>query len=304
MSLWKKEGNWDFNGWIETESVIDYVTSRQNKDGGYTFAQWAESSAQDTYYALKILKILGVNPAHSNLTVAFLKRLQNVDGSFDSIKVAYYVIESLRELGASLENSVEKVILSAQSAIRTLGNVEVNIEAPSELETAHLSLKTLRILGDSAGFNLSPELVLRLKDDDGSFGEGGYSRMASVYYALASLKLLGYGMHGLDNTLEWIRGCEYPSGGFGRRPMEFDPYLMLDEIYYGLNALQVLGEVSRFPSENLKLVTKFQNKNGGFRRSIYLGISDFDTTFYALSTISMLSVQLRMSMAKIQPEST
>lgn len=111
--------------------------------------------------------------------------------------------------------------------------------------------------------------------------------MASVYYALASLQLLGYQTNELDNTLEWIRACENPSGGFDRRQM--GSYLMLDEIYYGLKALEVFGEVSRFPSENLNLITKFQNKNGGFRRSIYLGISDFDTTFYALSTIIMLS---------------
>ncbi len=299
MSLGKQKSNCDFNGWIETESVIDYVTERQNKDGGYTFAQWSESSAQDTYYALKILKILGVTPAYTSLIVTFLKGLQNVDGSFDSIKVAYYVIESLRELGASVGNGVEKIILSAQSAIRGLANVEVNIEASSELETTYLSLKTLRAVGDSSGFNLSPELVLRLKNDDGSFGKGGYSRMASIYYALASLKLLGYGMDGLDNTLKWIRGCEFPSGGFGRRRTEFDPYLMLDEIYYGLNALQVLGEVSRFPSENLKLITKFQNKNGGFRRSIYLGISGFDTTYYALSSINMLNMQLGTSIGPV-----
>ena len=301
MSLVKKS-NCDFKDWIQTESIIDYVMERQNKDGGYTFAQWAESSAQDTYYALKILKILGVKPANTNLTIQFLKKLQNVDGSFDSIKVAYYVIESIRELGASLENGVEKVILSAQSAIRRLGNIEVNIEASSELETAYLSLKTLQSVRHLAGFDLSSGLILRLKNDDGSFGEGGYSRMASVHFALASLRLLGYGVDELDSTLSWIRGCEYPSGGFARHPKEFDPYLMLDEIYYGLKALEVLGEVSRYPSENLTLITKFQNKNGGFRRSIYLGISDFDTTFYALSSINMLSMRLRTSIGSVHRE--
>jgi hypothetical protein len=294
--LGTQKSNCDFRGWIQPESVIDYVTERQNKDGGYTFAQRSESSAQDTYYAVKILKILGVNPAHPNLTVAFLKGLQNADGSFDSIKVAYCVIESLRELGAPLENGIEQVILSAQSAIRELRKVEVNIEASSELETTYLSLKTLRALGNSPEFDLSRELVLRLKNGNGSFGDGrGYSRMASIYYALASLKLLDYEMDEPDSTLKWIRNRENPSGGFATR--QTDPYLTLDEIYYGLKALEVLGEISRFPSENLKLITRFQNKNGGFRRSIYLGISDFDTTYYALSTASMLNVQLKRDLA-------
>ena len=38
--------------------IVDYVVNRQNDDGGYTFCQGAESSAQDTYYGLAILRAL------------------------------------------------------------------------------------------------------------------------------------------------------------------------------------------------------------------------------------------------------
>jgi hypothetical protein len=74
--------------------------------------------------------------------------------------------------------------------------------------------------------------------------------------------------------------------------MDGVPYQVVDffqdHILQAQKTLGVLGEVSRFLSENLRVITKFQNKNGGFRRSIYLGISDFDTTYYALGTLSVV----------------
>ena len=38
--------------------IVDYVVSRQNMDGGYTFCLGAESNAQDTYYGLATLQLL------------------------------------------------------------------------------------------------------------------------------------------------------------------------------------------------------------------------------------------------------
>jgi len=281
----------DFGRWILTEPIADYVVERQNADGGYTFAQWSESSAQDTYYALQILKMLGVQPAHTDRTIAFLRKLQHPDGGFDSIKVAYYVTTSLIELGATPERGFEKTILLAHSSLERLGSFEVNIEASSEIETTYLSLENLRLLGKPVETEPLAGLILRLRNLDGSFGRGGYSRMASVYYALASLKLLGYDMSSLDGTLKWIRACENPAGGFARSPNEFDAYLILEEIYYGLRALEALNAASQFPSQNLSLIRKFQNRNCGFRRSIFLGISTFEDTFYALSSLDNLNAQ-------------
>jgi hypothetical protein len=227
--------------------------------------------------------------------MAFLKKLQHPDGGFDSIKVAYYVTNSLVELGATPKKGFEGTIISAGSPLERLGSFEVNIETSSEIETTYFALETLRMLGKPAASGRIPELILKLRNLDGSFGRGGYSRMASVYYALASLKLLGYDMSSLDGTLKWIRACENPAGGFAGSPNEFDPYLILEEIYYGLRALEALNAASQFPSQNLSLIGKFQNRNGGFRRSIFLGISTFEDTFYALSSLDILSNKLETS---------
>jgi hypothetical protein len=282
-----------FDRWIKTSSVVPYVLQRQNEDGGYTFAQWSESSAQDTYFAIQILKMLGVKPPRIQSTIKFLRGLQQPDGSFDSTKVAYYVIKSLNELGTTTERSVNEFILRAQSSVLGLGSFEVNIEASSEIETTYLVLEILKLLGETRESEMLPRLILNLRNHDGSFGKGGYSSMASVYFAAASLKLLGYDVNSLKSTLDWIRACENPAGGFARSPKDFDAYLILDEIYYGLKALQVLDEVTLYPSKSLKLIGRFQNGNGGFRRSIFLGISTFESTYYALSSLESLTTQAK-----------
>jgi len=47
-------------GWkrLRLNEAVNYVAARQNRDGGYTFCQGAESNAQDTYYGLAILNLL------------------------------------------------------------------------------------------------------------------------------------------------------------------------------------------------------------------------------------------------------
>lgn len=52
--------------------VVNYVISRQNEDGGYTFCQGTESNAQDTYYGLATLSLLGASFPNIEKTVEWL----------------------------------------------------------------------------------------------------------------------------------------------------------------------------------------------------------------------------------------
>jgi len=71
--------------------VIDYVFNRQNEDGGYTFCQGAESNAQDTYYGLAILDLLGVPFPKVEKTVVWLQSFVP-----DNLYTRYYVAKALR----------------------------------------------------------------------------------------------------------------------------------------------------------------------------------------------------------------
>jgi hypothetical protein len=273
---------------IRIQGVLQYIQMRQNEDGGYSFARGAESSAADTYYGIQILKMLGAEPKNVTKTIDFMKGLQHEDGSFDSINVAYYVAKTLDELGAKPQKPFKHFILSLQSAHGGFGVLEADLESPSELEVTYLSLELLRLVEHNLSFEKTKDLILTRQNYDGSFGKYGYSRLGATYHALASLSLLGFDVRTLRRTEEWVRQCEIPSGGFRTAPESHDPYFIMDDIYFGVKCLDVLGKNCRFPSQTLDLAAKFQNENGGFRRSVFLGISTFESTYHAISACSII----------------
>ena len=273
---------------IEVEKIARYVKDRQNQDGGYTFAQWTESSAQDTYFALAILQMLGTIPDHREETIEFLQGLQSPDGSFDSINVAYYCVSSLSSLGAIPLHSVSDFASSLRRSHGGFGNLDVDMETSSEFETTHLVLSILK-LSDEVDSGPVTDFILGHMNPDGTFGSGsGYSSLASVHFAIASLALLGYNVGSLNRTVRWLQNCELSRGGFTNDPRDTS-YLVLEDTYHGLNSLHHLGVRPAFPQSTAELVKRFQNGNGGFRRSIFMGLSTFESTFHALSCLELLS---------------
>ena len=176
--------------------------------------------------------------------------------------------------------------MNSLNGVDGFGTLDVNIETSSELETTFLALCLLGRV-NKAGSNDLIKFILGRQNRDGSFGKSGYSRLASTHYALASLKLIHYEVQSLNGTLKWLRYCELPSGGFTTTPRDTS-YLVIDELYHGLNALRCLEKESLYSSQHLQLLSHFQNGNGGFRRSIFLGISTFESTFYALASLELL----------------
>jgi hypothetical protein len=232
--------------------------------------------------------MLGAKPANPDKTIDFTRRLQHEDGSFDSVYVAHHVVTVLRELGAKPQMPFEHFLLSLLRPHGGFGGLEADIESPSELEQTFLSLKILRLVEHRLSLEKTKDLILSLQNPDGSFGRSGYSRLGATFHALASLDLLGFDARTLRRTVDWVKSCEIPSGGFRPTPDSCDPYIVMDDIYYGVTSLDVVGEECRYPSQTLDVIARFQNDNGGFRRSIFLGISTFESTYYAIAAASTI----------------
>ncbi|MCS7120871.1 MAG: prenyltransferase/squalene oxidase repeat-containing protein [Nitrososphaerota archaeon] len=273
---------------VKTKNIMRYVLERQNKDGGYTFCRGGESNAQDTYYALKILEMLGAQPRNVQKTVRFLQRLQYDDGGFDSVKVAYYAIRSLLHLGHKPAKPLDRLHQSFDAIFAGLKNSHkyIDVEIVSEIENVHLAVELVDALDFPINAESVTKQILSLRNSDGSFGSKRHSRIASTYHVLKTLKILNYNMEFLGETISWVRGCELSSGGFAPSPEISTIYM--EDIYYGVKALEVLNERPKYPKETLSLVASFQNPNGGFRRSIFLGISDLESTYQAISCIEAI----------------
>ncbi|PIU60201.1 hypothetical protein COS86_00200 [Candidatus Bathyarchaeota archaeon CG07_land_8_20_14_0_80_47_9] len=261
--------------------IIDYVVDRQNDDGGYTFCQGAESNAQDTYYGLAILEMLGSSFPHVERTVTWLRELD-----LGSIYSYNYVSKALVLCGENPGNCHKECIVSAIRSGRYFGDVDVYVEVSSEFTLTLSVLELAKMLNIEVDGGRVERWLLEYRNEDCGFGAHGYSNVISTYYAVASLNLLKNDVTGLRETEGFVRECEKPFGGFTVIPRSAPPYM--EHTYYGVMTLDLLGENCRFPSQTIDFVLKCQRDNGGFARSD-LGISTFENTFHAVSIMQRLA---------------
>ena len=267
----------------QVKRIEDYVVKRQNDDGGYAFAQGLDSNAQDTYYGLAILDLLKIPFPNIKKTIKWLH-----DFTPDSHYAHYYIAKSLRLCGEKPHRSLKDFLLSLQISRGDFGTAVAYIEVASEFQFISMITELANMVVVKINREKTTSWLLSYQNRDGGFGAHGHSNLNSTYHAVASLFNIGYSVYSLKETIEYVRSCEKPSGGFTVVPRSSIPYM--EHTYYGVSTLELLGEHARYPEKTAELVLKSQNSNGGFARSD-LGISTFEDTFYAVSILQMICRQ-------------
>jgi len=262
--------------------VVDYVTKRQNEDGGYTFCQGAESNGQDTYYGLAILSLLNASFPNAENTIRFLKE---PDLDLGNIYSHYYSTKALLLCGEEPNENLKNHISLVANLKRHSSFADVLPEVSSEFTTIFMTLELAGLLGIQLPKNSLKEWLLRFKNRDGGLSSEEHSNINSTYYAVASLALLNVDIKDLRETVKFVRECEKAYGGFTLIPVNVEPYV--EHTYYGVMTLHLLGENCRYPSQTVDFLLKCQNKNGGFARSDP-GISTFENTFQSISVLRKL----------------
>jgi hypothetical protein len=262
------------------ERIVAYIVNRQNDDGGYAFAQGLDSNAQDTYYGLAILNVLGSPSPRVDRTVQWLR-----DFDLGSIYSYYYIGKALRLCTEPLGSQFREYVESALSSGKHFGNVDVYVEVSSEFELSLMFLELASILNISPNSEEAERWLLKCQNEDGGFGTHGHSNINSTYHAVASLILLKANRKDLNDALGFVRECEKSHGGFTVIPRSVTSYM--EHTFYGVMTLGLLGESCRFPSQTMDFVLKCQRGNGGFARSD-LGISTFENTFQAVNVLQKL----------------
>ena len=267
--------------WIKR--IEDYVVKRQNDDGGYAFAQGLDSNAQDTYYGLAILDLLKVPFPRVQETIKWLH-----DFGPDNHYSHYYIAKALEICGEKPHTNLKDFLLSLQISRGELGTADAYVEVASEFQFTSMVTELANMIGVEISSEKTIGWLLSYQNRDGGFGAHRHSNLNSTYHAVASLFNLGYAVKSLKNTIEYVRSCEKPSGGFTVVPRSSIPFM--EHIYYGVSTLELLNERVKYPEKTVELVLKCQNSNGGFARSD-LGISTFGDTFYAVSILWMIRKQ-------------
>ncbi|MEM3694954.1 MAG: prenyltransferase/squalene oxidase repeat-containing protein [Candidatus Bathyarchaeia archaeon] len=267
-----------------SKRVVNYVVSRQNEDGGYAFCQGTESNAQDTYYGLAILDLLDTPFPNVEKTVEWLCSF-----AAENLYSHYYVAKALRLCGEKPNGkNLKKFVLSLPVVKGEFETIDVYVEVASEFLLALMAIELAKIVGVEVNYEKITEWLLSFKNIDGGFGAYGHSNLNSTYHAVASLFNLGYPVKSLKETLDYVRACEKPYGGFTVVPNSSTPYM--EHTYYGTMTLNILGKRLKYPNQTADFVLKCQNANGGFARSD-IGISTFEDTLYAVTVLKKIREQ-------------
>jgi hypothetical protein len=263
--------------------LVGYVESTRSDDGGYCFYRLNESNAADTFYAVYVLTALNRPVPEPELTADFLQQLQGSDGAFQSIYSADYVLRGLDLLGMTPLFDPDGFLHS-----QLKGTLNIVSQPYYELGTSFLqslgravALLALRHKEPSPAVKTEVvKAVRQYKRPEGGFG-ADHASVYSTYNAVQALSFCPVDC--LAGVSQWIRRCEWKTGGFSQTPVNTPNYL--DEIHRGLSILRAANERPRYPQETARFIGQLQNANGGFRRAVDSGISSLQNAYYALTAL-------------------
>jgi hypothetical protein len=279
---------------LETEAVrigrkillrktVQYITARQNEDGGYTSVQYTDSNLYDTYLALETLRMLKVRPPRVGDTISWVK-------NYNAMNIRdYYLINKIFIILNHPLVDVSKRVLELMDSTGRFGAQDVDVESVSELETTFMCVGLMSMLNLKQNREKIIGFILSLKNPDGGFG-ATKSSLNSTFYALKTLSMLNHPLEDAADTLRFVRLHENPEGGFSLKPGAKPSFM--EPTFMGLACLQLLGEDPFYSEETISFILGCQNANGGFRRSLEHGISSFEYTFQAVSSLGMLGLEV------------
>ncbi len=272
---------------FDVPRLIGYVESTRSDDGGYCFYRLNESNAADTFYAVYVLTALDRPVPGPERTADFLQQRQSSDGSFQSIYSADYVLRALHLLGVPplfdpndfLHTQLKRTLSIVSQPYYDLSN--------SFLQSLGRAVAILALRHEEPRSEVKTELVAAVrpyKRPEGGFGVD-HASIYSTYNAVQALSFAPADC--LAGVSQWIRRCEWKTGGFSQTPVNTPNYL--DEIHRGLFIMRAVNERPRYPQETAKFIGQLQNANGGFRRAVDSGISRLENAYYAFKALKELT---------------
>ena len=251
---------------FDKAKITKYIEDRYQSDGGYFFARVLPSGGADTYYAIRSLDMLGVNPQEPDGPIRFFSECES-EGNLDDIRGLFFATQTYKTLRQPFSYTNKHIETINRVLTDSLVKHEVDIEVSSELESLYLAVivaETAKVVFDKAAIGERIESVV-------GFG------LATTYFALDIAEKLGY------------RNSEFDKKVLDYLLTEKDiESMFLEQIYWFINSMKILNKNIENRERLLNLLTNFQNYNGGFRRSKYIGISTLEDTFYALSILKQI----------------
>lgn len=279
---------YEIGRYVDVNNALRYVEKRRHEDGGYCFVSVLDdTNVNDTYYAIKIYNLLELEFPEPEKTIEFLSRSIQPQTAVVAIAMA---LEGLALLGAKdLAREKSEIVFTKYNpaegkfAVGLGGSEEFGTATP--LEATYWVTKAFDKIGvkfDSEERDAIRTFVMKFRNGNGYGVKQPTTTM--TYQALFTLYTLGY----KPPKSPHFRNCELCGdwGGFTEVPYSLPPYL--EPTFYATRGLELQKETPTCPKRHIWFIRQLQNPNGGFRRSLELGISNFQNTYRALAVVDSM----------------
>ena len=276
-------------------AIVAYLESLARRDGGYAWDDQDRSHLTTTFAVVGCYELLKHEPPNSTALVEFvrthhpsrLKKLEQEHRSFD-----YQQIQTLVWLGAET-NSYRAVIASWKAPRVYLKQYEQHGYPVFQQEIAAIICRRLLGLPTSGLDEYIRYLDVRRRNN-GSYNhtpadDGSDGNVLNTWWGLQALEILGRHAEKKSETIEWLRACQLPSGGFTYQPNAIVGGV--DDVAYTWSAVRSLALLSAEPNDRarcLQYLHSLWNNDGGFGdRPGY--VSNPLATYYAIEALAALN---------------
>jgi hypothetical protein len=249
---------------LDRERVISFVLSRETAEGGFSFAQTTPRTLEDTYYALRTLDALGYD-YRCHKTLEYMRHIP-LD-RYTPPKTVWQVVY-LSQL----------VRVDAHDGVGTLVALKLSTM------NSHQSFQDLFFLLRSLS-HVRPEchITHRLRSRVFHLSIADLRTMDNVFRQLLLMRQMGIPFSS-STYGAWIRSAQNGDGGFGFYPGTTS---FLENTYYALRALELLGSAPVDIEGCKRFVQGCRASNGGFGRQS-ITVPRLDSTYHAVSSLARL----------------
>ncbi|HFN0790191.1 TPA: prenyltransferase/squalene oxidase repeat-containing protein [Klebsiella variicola subsp. variicola] len=267
----------------EPDSIINFLLSRQNSDGGYAWSVGMNSDAWATYYCTQAIKSLerSIAPSGEHCSCEkWLLNIQNPDGGFcmmpgqlSDVWATYYAVRTLVEVcGRYPDASFKNWLSQLQSADGGLTWSPAHSNySTSDVRACYYAI-TAWMVGTNNDQNVpwnKEKLTSWLRSQQSM--NGGFKFQSkddtdclwATFRATNALKLLDSSPVDTDKCINWIRGQLCQNSSFTRWPGY--PIQDVWAAFCGIGSLKALNVNTDDIAENItSIIKEFKVPEGGF----------------------------------------
>lgn len=276
---------------LDRDAALHYVLSRRTPQGGYSFyreSRWGieEPNAPDTFAALRSLRLLDAEPPEVNLTVQYLRGLQDEWGGYPTLTIGWAALLGLDELNSKPHRSATSWLhrrlggLLEDRRQRDWSGVVTGLARVGEL------MEILRIPLERSSSEAVARALAQARSPEGAWARCGADLELTALVVRLSARLnLALGSKDRSDVESLMAQSQDVNFGFCVGP--HTKAVSVGSLWGGLEIGHVLGYCVAYPRAVAASLVLLQRRDGGLGRR-HRAISTLRDTWRGLEAARLL----------------